>query len=191
MSIANLLVKEKEPAINSMWWSLKTQSERILPECEAYVDRFTHGQYVGVKHGFLSVLEQAGAQILWMGGEITVLGYDSMAILMIYTDFVCLECISTPVELRGQGSAGKFLTELCRASDVSGLPIRLRASKVKYARMSWFIPHPVIVAGAETKGKLPVSKLPAWYQKYGFTLVSQVFHRGKANGWNMLYTPKK
>jgi hypothetical protein len=150
-----------------------------------------YGEYTGLHHPFFSYLEKAGAEILWMGGEITVLGYDSMALLRLYTDFVCLECISTPVELRGQGSAGKFITELCRASDASGLPIRLRVSQVSYVKMSWHIPHPVIVAGAEKKGKLPIRLLPAWYQKFGFTLVAQVFHKGKANGWNMLYTPKK
>lgn len=136
-----------------------------------------------VEHPLLQALVNSGALVCQMMGEVTVFGADSHMLLKVYPSKVYLECIATPVECRGQGSATKLLEVLKAASDKSGVPVALHATAVKHAGSR----HPTLTTGAETKGKIPVAKLTAWYKQHGF----QQTEAKSAEGVPMVYTPRK
>lgn len=184
-----------EPSVDSMKWAWSGDEQRIFPKGEwktsGSVLAFMYGAYESVEHPFLQKLIDIGAHVTRFQGEIVVFAYESMMMLHVYKDFINLECITTPADLRMQGSGTKTMKALVHVSKETGIPIRLRAGLVSGPGPAWMIPaHIVVVHGAKKKNKIPISKLKAWYQSFGFTPVGLVKVKGVNNGWNMEYKPK-
>lgn len=179
-----------EPPINTVEWACRDKRFRLYPEA-TWTFHVIANKATTVNHPYLQALVKAKAHVCMMGGEWCVIGYSSLAMLHIYKDFINIECIATPQEFRGEGSASKLMEAFTIISNETGIPLRLRACNVTGHRWTGLPQHPVVAKAMQKKGKIPVRDLPKWYQKFGFTMVAQVFQKGKARGWNMLYTPKK
>lgn len=180
-----------EPPINSRRWACRYSSEQIHISGEFAFHPLFDSMATHTSNEFLNACIAYKALVGVMHNEWTIIGCSSIALVFIYKDFINLECIATPPEFRREGSANKMMKMIVRAADDSQTPIRLRACNVTGRGPSWMLPeHPAIIKGALKKGKLPVKHLVKWYEKFGFKVVAQVFEKGKADGWNMEYTPR-
>lgn len=180
-------IERTEPAINSVDWSCRSKSERIFPEAEWTVKGFFNAVQA-IQHTFLQKLVDTKGILTCIMGEWTFYGVESVVMLHVYPDFVNIECISTYHECRGKGSASKLMTAIVDAAKETGTELRLRACNV--TGHGWSMPnHPAVAAGMKKIGKIPTASLPKWYQKFGFVKVSNVTHRGKSCGVNMVYRP--
>lgn len=187
--IKALISPSPEPPVSSPEWCCRTRAEKLFPDAEWKFHPLLSSA-TKVNHPFLQALVDIHAHVGIMMGDWTVLAYESLILLHVYRDFINLECIATPEEFRGRGSAGKCMKALVMVSDETGIPIRLRACNVTGGGWNMLPQHPVIAAGMKKKGKMPVRKLPEWYKKFGFELVANVYYQGKAHGYNMQYIPK-
>lgn len=178
-----------EPAINSTEWACRSKHERLYPEADWSFHPISN-KATNIAHPFLNKFAEINGHVCVMMGEWVIIGYSSLAMVHIYKDFVNIECIATPQEFRREGSATKLMEAFIAVSDETGIPLRLRACNVTGHDWNGIAQHPVIAKAMQKKNKLPVRELPKWYQKFGFVIVAQVFRKGKANGWNMLYSPK-
>jgi len=184
----NTLTVERKPiADNSIEFSCRDRSERLYPECE-WEDSFLFSQAIKSEHPFLQKLIDYKGLLTNMMGEWVYLAYKSMVMLHVYDGFVNIECISTPHDMRGQGSGKLTMQALVQAAKETGTELRLRACNV--TGNGWnMAQHPVIANGMKTKGKIPTAKLQAWYEKFGFEKVATVIYRGKKQGVNMILKP--
>lgn len=179
-----------EYTTNTIGWACRSRSERIFPDGEQ-IGGFMWNTFKTIDHPFLQKLIDYNAMVTYFQGEVTVLGKDSMVLLHVNKDFVNIECISTPVEHRKQGSASYLMKAMIQAADETGTELRLRACNVTGHGPGWMIPDHIVVGhGAKKKGKIPTAKLKQWYEKLGFKTVGQVTG-GKHKGVNMQYLPKK
>lgn len=183
--ILSLPVVKKDISVTSADWSCRDKFERLYPECE-WKESFLFAQAISSEHPFLQKLIDFKGLLTNVMGEWTYFGHESMAMIHIYKDFVNLECISTPDELRGKGSAGKLMAAIIQAAKETSTELRLRACNV--TGNGWNLPqHPVVAHGIKKRGKIPTSQLPKWYAKFGFVQVGIAMHRGKKAGVNMVY----
>jgi predicted GNAT family acetyltransferase len=142
-----------------------------------------------IENKFLqSIVDKGAIVFLDRGDGFTILGYESVAYVQIKaTDdsTIHIECISTPVENRGRGSATHMMKLFTEIADNTNTKLELTATNVTTSRLM-MMPPMAIAHGANKKGKIPVSKLPEWYSKFGFKRVGPKTKDGVA----MTYTPK-
>lgn len=188
-TIKALITPTPEPANNTPQWACRDRHERLFPDAE-WEDGMMVSSAKNIKHPFLQAIVDCKAIVTIIQGEWTVLGAKSLILLHVYKNFINIECISTPEEFRGKGSASKCMRMLVAVSNKTNIPLRLRASNVTGHGWNGLPQHVVIAAGMRKKGKIPVRDLPKWYEKFGFELVANVYHKGKPNGYNMQYIPK-
>lgn len=179
-----------EPAINTEEWACRDKYDRLYPAAE-WEFHWLFNKATSIDHPFLNEFVKIKAHVCIVMGEWVIIGYDSLAMVHVYKDFINLECIATPSEFRKQGSGTKLMKALVAVSDETGIPIRLRACLVTGHGWNGIPNHPVIQKAIDRKNKIPVRDLPKWCHKFGFVTIAQVFRKGKAHGWNMLYSPKK
>ena len=181
----------KEYPVNSIEWSCRDREERLYPESTWGEDGFLFTPVKTIEHPFLQKLIDIGAILTnWMG-EWTLFANKSYVMFHVYDGFVNLECISTLVEERGKGSGTMVMKAIVEAAKETNTEIRLRACNVTGGGFMVRVPHIVIDEGMKKKGKIPTSKLPAWYKKFGFVKVADVISRGKKAGVNMVFNPQK
>ena len=173
----------------SIDWSCRNKSDRLYPNAE-----FTEGwicYVVKIDNPFLQKLVDMKAALNLTQGEWTLYADKSMVMFHVYDGFINLECISTPVEERGKGSATKVMQAIIHAANETGTEIRLRACNVTGHGWSGLMNHIVVATGMVKKNKIPTAKLQKWYEKFGFVKVADAIHKGKKAGVNMVYLPKK
>lgn len=138
-----------------------------------------------IEHVFMQTLVDANAKIIVGRDYFELMAYDSVAMLKIREGYVYLECLATPKDFRGQGSATKLMTALIEAAKETNTIIRLTTAVVSWNRGSAIIPPMAIGHGSVTKGKIPVNKLKDFYKKFGFVVTEHV----KGNEYEMEYVP--
>jgi len=156
------------------------------PHFETKSDGMFH-KITKIENRFLQKLVDMQATVIYMQ-EFTVFAYQSLLMFKIKDDdTILLECISTPENLRRQGSASKVMEALIEAANETSTKIELFACNV--TGNGWnMMQHMVISHGMAKKDKIPVNKLKGWYEKFGFTVVE---HNKKRKGWSMEYLPKQ
>lgn len=178
-------------AVNSPYWTVGGGLTKLFPKYKMVALNPIVDQCTEVDHPFLQLLIDIKAVVTIMQGDWLVLAYESLILLHVYDGFINLECIATPVEYRGKGSAKKTMEALVAISDETGIPIRLRACNVTGHGWNMLPQNVVVAAGMKKPGKIPVAQLPAFYEKFGFEKLANVYHKGKPEGYNMIYNPKK
>lgn len=180
----------KEAQINSINWSCKDRRERLHPEIEWDMSNSFIHSVTKIENPFLQRLINMNAVLTKMEGEWTLLADKSFVMFHIYEGFINLECISTPVEERGKGSATLAMKAIVTAAKETNTEIRLRACNVTGHGWKGMHNHIVVALGMVKKGKIPVAKLQKWYEKFGFVKVADVIHKDKKAGVNMIYKPQ-
>lgn len=139
-----------------------------------------------IENRFLQKLVDMQATV-FLEGEFTVMGLNSLAMFkVIDDDTILLECISTPKDVRRQGSATKLMEAFVEAAKQTNTKIVLFACNV--TGNGWNMgQHMVISHGMVKTNKLPVGQLKGWYQKFGFKALSR---DAKRKGWHMEFTNK-
>lgn len=155
-----------------------------------YPDFKTSGTFLNeitsIENRFLQKLIDMGATVVCMN-EFTVFGFKSLAMFKIIDDnTILLECISTPVEERRQGSANKLMQAFIECANETNTQINLFACNVT-GNGFMMMQHMVISHGMKTKNKIPVGQLKSWYEKFGFKALAR---DSKRKGWGMTYQKK-
>jgi len=140
---------------------------------------------IKIEHPFLQGLVDVGGT-LFLEREFTLMGFESMVLFkVIDQNTVVLECISTYVENRNQGSATKLMNIIIEVAKNTNTQINLFACNVTGNGFN-MMQQMVIACGMHKKNKIPVNKLKGWYEKFGFTLIQ---HDKKRKGWEMTFKP--
>ena len=178
-----------EYANDSINWACRDKEQRLYPERTWGKADFLFTPVETIQHPFLQKLIDYKGLLTNVQGEWTYMGCSTYVMFHVYDGFVNLECISTPVEERGKGSATKIMLAIVEAAKETNTEIRLRATNVTGHSWSGIMQHLVIATGINKKGKIPVGKLVKWYEKFGFTKVATCMFRGKKCGTNMVFKP--
>lgn len=181
---------KKEYAIDSPSWSCRNRDERLYPTREWGEGNMLYTPVKSIEHLFLQKLIDFGAILTNVQGEWTIFANKSLIMLHVYDGFINLECISTPVEDRGQGSATNVMKAFVAAAKETNTEVRLRACNVTGGNWMGGMDHIVVNHGKQKKGKIPTGSLPKWYAKFGFVKVANCMYRGKKNGINMVFNPQ-
>lgn len=111
----------------------------------------------------------------------------------IMEDRMVLECISVPTEERKKGNGTKLMEIVTEVADKTGVPVQLEVAVVETGGFLG-IQNVIVSVGMSKKDKIPVNKLPKWYEKFGFEKTKEYNKVCKKTGKKkkiMLYTPKK
>lgn len=182
-------IAQKEISVDSVDWSCRNQTERLYPDAEWVDGFFPHVKTIGVPF-FQKLVDMKGLLTLTMG-EWTLYASNSVVMFHLYDGFVNLECISTGVEDRGQGSATLVMNAIVAAAKETNTEIRLRACNVTGHGYNGMPNHVAVAMGMSKKGKIPTAKLQNWYEKFGFVKVGDAIRKGKKSGVNMIYNQKQ
>ena len=143
---------------------------------------------VKIENAFLQKLIDMGGMLLYEGRDyFNLYCFESIVMFKVRDYGIYIECISTPPDMRGQGSATKTIKALVHAADMTKTTIRLTTSNVSYDKSCYITPPIAIMIGSQRKGKIPVKQLVGFYLKFGFV---QDFPSGKGC-WTMEYKPKE
>lgn len=125
---------------------------------------------------------------LFLEGEFTLMAYSSMVMFKVIDDnTILIECISTPTNLRRQGSGRQTMEAIVHAAKETNTHIELFACNVTGG--GWmFMPQMVIAHGIQKTNKIPVAKLKGWYETFGFEVIQ---HDKKRKGYEMKFNPTK
>jgi len=146
--------------------------EKLIPEFTTE-QKLMFNVVAKIENPFIQSIVDLGAIVFLDRNGFTIMGYQSMAYVFLHeNNIVTLECISTPANVRKQGSGTLLLTLLVKKAKETNTKIVLRATNVTNSKM-FFMPPMPIAQGSVTKNKIPVKLLPNWYKKFGFVEVSK------------------
>lgn len=150
----------------------QAEDPKVVPTFTS-TPKFLFNALVTVDNPFLQAVVDTGAIVYYDKGEgFSIMAYSSLVYIHIHKTYVNLECISTPVDERGKGSATKTLTALVALAKETKTTIRLRATNVERGWVHMGMPL-AIMHGYNKKGKIPVTQLVAWYKKFGFEVTGK------------------
>lgn len=156
---------------------------RLVPKYEANSTGLFNA-ITKIDHPFLQALVDVKAILIHERNYFTMFAEESLVQFFIHRDSVTLECISTPIDCRGKGSATKVMQAIVEAAKETNTVIELRTANVSFGLGGISFSSLTVAHGAQKKNKIPVAKLPAFYEKFGFVKTGKV-----KSGYTMEFKP--
>lgn len=154
------------------------------PKFESVINGEYH-DIIKIENDFLQGLINVGGSLLFDGEfTFTLGGFNSMALFTIVDEnTITLQCITTLVDKRKQGSATKLMYAIVHVAKMTNTKIVLFASEVG-EHVYKAIPNVVHAEAIIKTNNMSVNKLKVWYMNFGFKAMG---YDKKYDGWYMCF----
>lgn len=160
-----------------------SRGRNLMPSFEVETRNFFNA-IVKIDQPFLQKLVDMGALMIAGRDYFEIFAFQSMVMFKVRDGYVYIECLSTQSEARNQGSATKTMQAVIAAANATSTVLKLTTSNVGINNAA-FAPPLTISMGTIKSNKIPVAKLKAFYEKFGFVVEKKL----KQNEYEMVFTP--